>query len=216
MNNLPLLQNNLELLLQHTEEVLQVPAYYYSHITFASEPKGTKRLGSALLGPYLEFWKQVPVNRAGKLLLTYELLGNTVRNLDMNREMCPELVNKRKYPQEDLEGASGFRFKKPLPGISRYQLADIFYRYMLQFNKPNLPMGAPLEMVVQELKEGNPLPERVSQKYATIREKLVSAVADATGAGNLYYVPDPNINASQKFYPTWKPHQPPVTFRVEQ
>jgi hypothetical protein len=212
MNNLPILEDNLELLLQHTDEILQVPSYYYSRITPASEPNDTRCLGSALLGPYLEFWKQVPVNRAGKLLLTYELLGNFVRNL----EMYPELVKKVRYPQEDLEEASGFRYKKPLPGISRYQLADIFYRYMLQFKKPDLPMGAPLEMVVQELKEGKPLPERVSQKYATIREKLVSAVAGATGAIDLYYVPDPSIEPPHKFCSGWKPQQPPVTFRVEQ
>lgn len=216
MNNLPILEENLELLLQHTEEVLQVPGYYYSRISYASEPKGFKCLGSVLLGPYLEFWKQVPVNRAGKLLLTYELLGNTVRNLNMYREMYPELVNKRKFPQEDLVESSGFRYKNPLPGISRYQLADIFYRYMLQFNKQNLPMGAPLDLVVQELKEGNPLSERVSQQYATIREKLIRAVAGATGADNLYYVPDPDISPSQKFSPNWRPQQPPVTFRVEQ
>ncbi len=216
MNNLPFLEENLELLLQHTDEIVQVPVYYHSRIMFTAEPKGTKRLGSALLGPYLEFWKQVPVNKAGKLLLTYELLGNTVRNLDMYRELHPDLIKKRKFPQDDLEIESGFRYKNPLTGISRYQLEDIFYRYMLQFNKQNLPMGAPLEMVVQELKEGKPLHERVSQKYAIVREKLLSAVAKATGTNGLYYVPDPTINPSHKFSPDWKPQQPPVTFRVEQ
>ncbi|WP_299826017.1 hypothetical protein [uncultured Pontibacter sp.] len=216
MNNLPFLEENLELLLQHTDEIVQVPAYYHSRIMFAAEPKGTKRLGSALLGPFLEFWKQVPVNRAGKLLLTYELLGNTVRNLEMYRELYPDLVEKKKFPQDDLEIESGFRYKKPMPGISRYQLEDIFYRYMLQFNKQNLPMGAPLEMVVQELKEGKLLHERVSQKYGVVREKLISAVVKVTGTNDLYYVPDPTINPSHKFSPDWKPQQQPVTFRVEQ
>ena len=216
MNNLPLLEENLDLLLQHTDDIVQVPAYYHSRIMYAAEPKGTKCLGSVLLGPFLEFWRQVPVNKAGKLLLTYELLGNTVRNLGMYRELYPELVRKRKFPQEDLEEESGFKYKKPLPGISRHQLQDIFYRYMLQFNKQNTPMGAPLEMVVQELKESKPLHERVSMKYNAVRERLIEAVAKATGTDGLYHIPNPGINPSHKFSADWKPLQPPVTFRVEQ
>jgi hypothetical protein len=213
-SNLPLLEENLELLLQHADEIKRIPAYYHSRIISNVDSESYDQLGSILLGPYLEFWKHVPVNNAGKLLLTYELVGNFKRNLECLRSFYPD--NTRRFPQDDLEEESGFLYKKPLPGISRYQLKDIMYRYMKQFLKPDLPLGAPLELVVQELIEGKPLHERTSQKYATVRDKLVNAVAEATATDGLYYVPDTTIDAYSKLSREWVPKQPPVTFNLEQ
>ncbi|SFG28123.1 hypothetical protein SAMN05421739_10223 [Pontibacter chinhatensis] len=56
MNHLSLLQENLELLLQHTEEVLRHPSYYYSRFLYDEKQAGSRDVTAVTLGPYLEFW----------------------------------------------------------------------------------------------------------------------------------------------------------------
>lgn len=121
-----------------------------------------------------------------------------------------------KLPQEDLEEESGFLYRKPLPGISRYQLYDILRRFMLQFQKPGLPVGAPFELVIQELREATPLKERESYLYGLLKEELRSAVADLTGT-DCYYVPREEEGDKGRVYqPNYKTKKGPVTFRVVQ
>lgn len=213
MKHLSLLQENLELLLQHTEEVLRYPPYYYSRFLYDEKQAGGRDVTAITLGPYLEFWQQVPVNTAGKLLLTYDLVGHSVIGLSRLRRMFPDA---QKLPQEDLEEESGFLYKKPLPGISRYQLNDILRRFMLQFQKPDLPVGAPFELVIQELREARPVKERESYLYGMLKEELRNAVAELTGT-DCYYVPKEEERDKWHMYqPDYKTEKGPVTFRVVQ
>lgn len=213
MNHLPLLQENLELLLQHTDEVLRYSPYYYSRFLYMNENSGSPEVTAIPLGPYLEIWQQVPVNTAGKMLLTYDLVGHPIRSLFRIRQMFPDA---KRLSQEDWEAESGLLYKKPLPGVSRYQLKDILRRYMLQFQKADLPVGVPFQLVIEELREAKPLQERESYWYGLLKEELRDAMADLLGV-NYYHMPkEEKADKWITFQREYKTEQGPVTFRVEQ
>jgi hypothetical protein len=110
----------VDLLLHHANEIQRVPAYYHSRIISNVDSGAYNQLGSILLGPCLEFWKHVPVNNAGKLLLTYGLTCTYGWR------------DQADFTDNDLELESGFRYKKPLPGVSLYQLQDIMCQIIRQ------------------------------------------------------------------------------------
>lgn len=215
MHNLPLLEAKMDLLIDHTDAVLEHSPYYHSRIFYVRPQNLTpERLSSFPLGPYLEFWKEVPLNRSAKLYLTFELL----RFIRMEHLSLRTLFEEApKTWVEKLLDDTGFLDRDPLPGISRNQLADILRRYMLQFKEvQRLPVGAPLWLVVQELEQPQKGKPRKSNFYGLLRQELSEAMEDLTGIPALYSAP-PHDEASawETYRPDYEPQQAPVTFRVE-
>ncbi|MBX0332952.1 hypothetical protein K3G39_06855 [Pontibacter sp. HSC-14F20] len=204
----------MDLLLAHTDAVLAHSPYYHSRIFCFRQEGSADFVPSFPLGPYLEFWREVPLNNAAKLYLTYELL-RFIRMQDLGiRDLFEEAP---KTWLEELLEETGFMDRDPMPGISRSQLADILRRYMRQFKDvEQLPVGAPLWLVVQELQQSQVPGTRKSNYYGMLRSELRDATQDLTGIPALYCVPEPSAGIGHAAYESGEePQQAPVTFRVE-
>jgi hypothetical protein len=214
MHNLALLEEKLDFLIAHTDAVLVHSPYYHSRIFYVKPNRRQELVASMPLGPYLEFWKEVPLNKAAKLYLTFELLRFIQKEHSRIRSEFEEMP--RTWVDKLLDD-TGFMDHDPMPGVSRGQLADIMRRYMLQYKEVERhPVGAPLWLVVQELGHGAKAGPRKSNFYGLLRQELRDAMEELTGIPALYSAP-PHDSASawEGFQPDYEQQLAPVTFRVE-
>jgi hypothetical protein len=196
INELDILLDNLPLLLQHAEDVLLYEPYYNCRVLLNGDS-----LKYLPLGPYMEFWKEVPLNTAGKILLT----DHTFRK---GRSSCSFY--------DGLMKESGFQDRHPLPGISLHKLSDIMRRYMQQFQDQTYLVGVSLEQVIQELQEERPWVQRVSCNYLMLRDRVDELVATLTNSEQFPCYVVPAFQESYKQYYPKRYFNAPVFYRLQQ
>jgi hypothetical protein len=191
------LLDTLPLLLQHAEDILHYEPYYNCKVVV-----GQSSTMCLPLGPFMEFWKEVPLNTAGKILLTdYTFRDRRFSSLENNNKLMEE---------------SGFKYRHPLPGISFEKLSDILRRYMLQFQDQTYLIGVSLEQVIQELHESKPWSRRVSCNYLMLRDKVDEWVVTATDSEyfSCYVVPA-FVESYRQYYPK-RYFNAPIFYRLQQ
>ena len=208
--DLLLLEDNMDVILQHTEEILQCKAYYYSRIAYDGKQfeDGVK---SIPLGPWVEFWKHAPINNVSKMVVTVDYLGDSWW-------YTSEVLHRYGSENIPIKGLmkekAGLLIRNPLPGLYYHQLYDIFYRYLKQFEKPDCPIGAPFNMVVKELQERKPIDARESQAYDDLHNQLYNKVKMIVGDDRFRYVPFEDKYKGWSRSP-YHPLQKPVSFQLK-
>ncbi|MBX0335560.1 hypothetical protein K3G39_20200 [Pontibacter sp. HSC-14F20] len=198
MLNPALFYNNIQLLLKNTEDILHYDPYYNCRVNISNST-----LKYLPLGPYIDFWKEVPVNNAGKVLLTIDVF-----RIGHSRASNPA--------RDELMLKSGFRQKHPLPGIPYFVLSNIMRRYMQQFQDQTYLIGVSIEQVIQELQERKPLEQRLSYGYFKLREKLDSAVKNITGTNCFTSRVVPAFQEGLEQYNPKRYYNSPVFYRIQQ